>query len=57
VTFGRVAKQATAPPPGLMFARTARLICEAQRFDFEAACEGKITWQQYFLRWGKCGLG
>lgn len=25
---------------------------EAQRIDFIAACEGKITWRQYFERWG-----
>ena len=23
-----------------------------QQIDFEAACEGKITWRQYFQRWG-----
>ncbi len=23
-----------------------------QQLDFVAACEGKITWQQYFRKWG-----
>jgi hypothetical protein len=27
-------------------------MCEAQRIDFVAACEGRITWRQYFDRWG-----
>jgi len=27
-------------------------MCEAQRIDFIAACEGRITWCQYFDRWG-----
>ena len=27
-------------------------MCEAQRIDFKAACEGKITWKQYFDKWG-----
>ncbi|MDE1902116.1 MAG: relaxase/mobilization nuclease domain-containing protein [Alphaproteobacteria bacterium] len=25
---------------------------EAQRIDFIAACDGKITWRQYFEKWG-----
>jgi hypothetical protein len=25
---------------------------EAQRIDLEAAIEGKITWRQYFEKWG-----
>lgn len=25
---------------------------EEQWIDFRAACEGKITWAQYFARWG-----
>lgn len=31
-------------------------MCEAQRADFAAACEGKITWQQYFAKWGPACL-
>jgi len=31
-------------------------MCEAQRIDFMAACEGKITWWQYFAKWGRQGL-
>ena len=32
-------------------------MCEAQRIDFKAACEGKITWQQYFMKWGRGLVG
>jgi hypothetical protein len=31
-------------------------MCEAQRVDFIAACDGKITWRQYFAKWGHRGL-
>ena len=27
-------------------------MCEAQRIDFKAACEGKITWVEYHRKWG-----
>ena len=27
-------------------------MCEAQRIDFIAACEARISWPQYFDRWG-----
>jgi hypothetical protein len=27
-------------------------MCEAQRVDYLAACDGKITWRQYFSKWG-----
>jgi hypothetical protein len=27
-------------------------MCEAQRADFTAACDGKITWRQYYAKWG-----
>jgi len=27
-------------------------MCEAQRVDFIAACDGKITWRQYYAKWG-----
>ena len=27
-------------------------MCEVQRIDFLAACDGKITWRQYFEKWG-----
>jgi len=30
-------------------------MCEAQRINFKAACEGRITWGQYFEKWGKEG--
>lgn len=29
---------------------------EAQRIDFIAACEGRMTWRVYFERWGLAGL-
>jgi hypothetical protein len=25
---------------------------EAQRIDYLAACDGKITWRMYFAKWG-----
>ena len=31
-------------------------MCEAQRIDFLAACEGKITWRQYFALWSANAL-
>jgi len=31
-------------------------MCEAQWIDFKAACDGKITWRQYFTTWGREGL-
>ncbi|MDE1901858.1 MAG: relaxase/mobilization nuclease domain-containing protein [Alphaproteobacteria bacterium] len=30
-------------------------MCEAQIIDFLAACDGQITWGQYFMIWGKEG--
>jgi len=33
--------------------RPAGGMCEAQRADFIAASEGKITWQQYYSKWGQ----
>ena len=27
-------------------------MCEAQRADYLAACDGKITWRLYFSKWG-----
>jgi len=30
-------------------------MCEAQRIDFEAACAGKITWAEYYRKWGGGG--
>ena len=29
---------------------------EEQRVDYIAACDGKITWKQYFLKWGSLSL-
>jgi hypothetical protein len=31
-------------------------MCAAQKIDFKAAREGKITWQQYFAMWGALSL-
>jgi hypothetical protein len=31
-------------------------MCEAQRIDLEAACEGRITWRRYYELWGAEGL-
>jgi hypothetical protein len=30
--------------------------CEEQRIDFMAARDGKITWRQYFAKWGDRSL-
>jgi len=27
-------------------------MCEEQRIDYLAACDGKITWAAYFRKWG-----
>lgn len=27
-------------------------MCEAQRIDYEAACAGRITWAEYYKKWG-----
>jgi len=27
-----------------------------QRADYNAACDGKITWRQYFMKWGGLSL-
>jgi hypothetical protein len=32
-------------------------LSEAQRIDFLAACHGRITWWQYFQKWGRTGMG
>lgn len=31
-------------------------MCAEQLADFIAACDGKITWRQYFAKWGDRGL-
>lgn len=31
-------------------------MCEEQRADYLAACAGKITWRQYFAKWGNAQL-
>ena len=28
-------------------------MCEEQRLDYIAACDGKITWKRYFQKWGR----
>jgi hypothetical protein len=38
-----------------MLSRNTGGMCAAQRADFIAACEGKITWAQYFQKWGGGG--
>jgi hypothetical protein len=40
-----IAKRSFAPsrPAGM---------CHAQHTDYLAACEGKITWREYFSKWG-----
>ena len=40
------------PQPPAAFAAHASGMCEAQRIDLQAALEGKITWRQYFAKWG-----
>jgi hypothetical protein len=27
-------------------------MCAEQRTDYLAACDGRITWRQYFAKWG-----
>jgi len=52
------------PPPekherqGVAFPQPRRPggMCEEQWTDFKAACERRITWRQYFEKWGKQGL-
>jgi hypothetical protein len=44
----------TTPQPG---SQTKSAMSEAQRLDYEAACAGKITWRQYFAKWGRAGGG
>jgi hypothetical protein len=48
--FGREGKPSPRyfPAPG----RPSSGMCEAQRIDLAAAQAGKITWRQYFARWG-----
>jgi hypothetical protein len=48
------AAQTTERPPRLALAAgNSGGMCAAQRADFEAACDGKITWRQYFATWGR----
>jgi hypothetical protein len=42
-------------PARSLWRAAGRIMCEAQRIDFEAAREGKITWTAYFHMWGDCG--
>jgi hypothetical protein len=37
--------------------QTKSAMSEAQRIDFKAACDGKITWRQYYAKWGSPGGG
>ncbi len=43
---------AVAPQMVAQFAHAGSAMCEAQRIDYKAAREGRMTWQQYFLIWG-----
>jgi hypothetical protein len=48
----KMAARAERPARPISPAAAKTGMCEAQRIDFEAACDGKITWQQYFAKWG-----
>ncbi len=43
------------PQPRPTFGGSASGMSEEQRLDFIAACEGKISWGQYFKKWGGNG--
>jgi len=48
-------KTPKAPTRPLIFVSSvaASGMCAEQRADYMAACEGKITWVQYFRKWGR----
>jgi hypothetical protein len=55
VSPGNVQKEKTSQPlapirPALHGNRSG--MCAAQLADYIAACEGRITWAQYFKKWG-----
>jgi hypothetical protein len=43
-------------PHLVAFAVTSSGMSEEQRIDYIAACDGKITWRQYFTKWGHWSL-
>jgi len=43
-------------PHHVAFAAQSSGMSEEQRIDYVAACDGKITWQQYFRKWGSLSL-
>jgi hypothetical protein len=47
------AKTALSPMP---FPKRPLGMGAEQLADFAAACEGKITWRQYFAKWGPSAL-
>jgi hypothetical protein len=51
-TMLRAAAREHTAPAGK---QSTRGMSEAQRIDFKAACDGKITWRQYFAKWGSSG--
>jgi hypothetical protein len=50
--MGRIVSRPSHEGPRPFFAAAGGGMCEAQRIDFKAACEGRITWRQYFEKWG-----
>ena len=57
-TAMRAAARAAVQPQPRMAAipRRPAGMCAAQKIDFKAAREGKISWQQYFAVWGGLSL-
>jgi len=51
--FGDASREITLPP---LRPQRPMGMCAAQRVDFVAACEGKITWRQYYAKWGNNAL-
>lgn len=49
-------KPATASPMPPTPGGSLSAMCENQRIDFIAACEGRISWGQYFEKWGAAEL-
>ena len=43
------------PMPAAAVSSSLSGMSEAQRVDFIAACDGKITWKEYFQKWGRAG--
>jgi len=40
-------------PRGFSIIRDLGGMCLAQRLDYKAACDGRISWRAYFEKWGE----